>query len=91
VPFVLIQAIVVTCIIAFPSLVSVEQQVNSKEKIELRIDAPPFGGGQGYAPPDFSRGDKQSADPAPSGFSSGSESKEGEGPQLNFSSPDEKK
>jgi TRAP-type mannitol/chloroaromatic compound transport system permease large subunit len=40
IPFVLIQVVMVTLIIAFPQLVSVEKRADMKEKLELRIDAP---------------------------------------------------
>ncbi len=40
VPFVLIQVIMVSLIIAFPQLVSVETRADMKEKLELRIDIP---------------------------------------------------
>jgi TRAP-type mannitol/chloroaromatic compound transport system permease large subunit len=40
VPFVLIQVIMVTLIIAFPQLVSVEKRADMKEKLELRIEIP---------------------------------------------------
>ena len=41
VPFVLIQVVMVSLIIAFPQLVSVEKRADMKEKLELRIDIPP--------------------------------------------------
>jgi TRAP-type mannitol/chloroaromatic compound transport system permease large subunit len=40
IPFVLIQIVMVTLIIAFPRLVSVEKRADMKEKLELRIDIP---------------------------------------------------
>jgi TRAP-type mannitol/chloroaromatic compound transport system permease large subunit len=40
IPFVLIQVIMVTLIIAFPRLVSVEKKVDMNEQIELKIEAP---------------------------------------------------
>ncbi|RJG21795.1 TRAP transporter large permease [Massilia cavernae] len=40
IPFVCIQVIMVGLIIAFPNLVSVEQKVDMKEELELKIDAP---------------------------------------------------
>ncbi len=45
VPFVVIQVIMVTLIIAFPQLISVDKKTDMKEKIELQID---MGGGQEY-------------------------------------------
>ncbi|MGV3654587.1 MAG: TRAP transporter large permease, partial [Noviherbaspirillum sp.] len=84
VPFVLIQVIMVSLIIGFPSLVSVEQQVNTNEKIELRIESPSFQQGPGYGVPDFS-----GSAPAAPDFSSGSENRETEVPQLEFSAPAE--
>jgi len=49
VPFVLIQVIMVTLIIVFPQLVSVEKRADMKEKLELRIDIP----APAEAPPDL--------------------------------------
>ena len=43
IPFVLIQVVMVTLIIAFPQLVSVEKRADMKEKLELHIDMPPPG------------------------------------------------
>ena len=43
VPFVCIQVIMVTLIIVFPQLVSVDQKVDMTEQLELRIDAPATG------------------------------------------------
>jgi TRAP-type mannitol/chloroaromatic compound transport system permease large subunit len=40
IPFVCIQVVMVALIIAFPSLVSVEQKTNMNEQLELKIDAP---------------------------------------------------
>ncbi|NHZ88714.1 TRAP transporter large permease subunit [Massilia sp. CCM 8733] len=40
IPFVVIQVIMVSLIIAFPHLVSVEKKVDMDEQIELKIDAP---------------------------------------------------
>ena len=40
IPFVCIQVIMVTLIIVFPQLVSVEQKIDMTEQLELRIDAP---------------------------------------------------
>ncbi|MGZ8338640.1 MAG: TRAP transporter large permease [Telluria sp.] len=40
IPFVCIQVVMVTLIIAFPNLVSVEQKVDMKEQLELKIEAP---------------------------------------------------
>jgi TRAP-type mannitol/chloroaromatic compound transport system permease large subunit len=40
IPFVLIQVIMVTLIIGFPRLVSVEKKVDMNEQIELKIEAP---------------------------------------------------
>jgi TRAP-type mannitol/chloroaromatic compound transport system permease large subunit len=47
IPFVVIQVIMVTLIIAFPQLVSVTEKVDMKEQLELKIDAP----GIDYGPP----------------------------------------
>ncbi len=43
VPFVCIQVIMVTLIIVFPQLVSVDQKIDMTEQLELRIDAPATG------------------------------------------------
>ncbi|MDQ1812643.1 TRAP transporter large permease subunit [Massilia sp. CCM 9210] len=40
IPFVVIQVIMVTLIIAFPHLVSVEKKVDMEEQLELKLDAP---------------------------------------------------
>jgi len=40
IPFVVIQVIMVSLIIFFPQLVSVEQKIDMTEQLELRIDAP---------------------------------------------------
>jgi TRAP-type mannitol/chloroaromatic compound transport system permease large subunit len=40
IPFVCIQIIMVALIIAFPSLVSVDQKTNMNEQLELKIEAP---------------------------------------------------
>ncbi|MGZ8295421.1 MAG: TRAP transporter large permease subunit, partial [Telluria sp.] len=47
IPFVVIQVIMVSLIIAFPQLVSVTEKVDMKELLELKIDAP----GIDYGPP----------------------------------------
>ncbi|MGZ8303413.1 MAG: TRAP transporter large permease [Telluria sp.] len=47
IPFVVIQMIMVSLIIAFPQLVSVTEKVDMKEQLELKIDAP----GIDYGPP----------------------------------------
>jgi TRAP-type mannitol/chloroaromatic compound transport system permease large subunit len=40
IPFVVIQIIMVTLIIAFPRLVSIEKKIDMKEQLELKIDVP---------------------------------------------------
>jgi TRAP-type mannitol/chloroaromatic compound transport system permease large subunit len=40
IPFVLIQVVMVTLIIAFPRLVSIEKKIDMKEQLELKIDVP---------------------------------------------------
>ncbi|MGZ9045258.1 MAG: TRAP transporter large permease [Telluria sp.] len=40
IPFVVIQVIMVSLIIAFPQIVSVEEKIDMKEELELRIEAP---------------------------------------------------
>ncbi|MFC7299784.1 TRAP transporter large permease [Herminiimonas aquatilis] len=64
VPFVVIQVIMVTLIIAFPNLISVDKKTDMKEKIKLEID---MGGGQEYGARsgmelNFSGGDEQPAE-----------------------------
>lgn len=81
VPFVLIQVIMVTLIIAFPKLISVDSKTDMHEKIELQID---MGGGQEYgsragAPLNFSAGDEKPAEASE------------EAPALNFSTEPDKK
>ncbi|MDO8305545.1 TRAP transporter large permease subunit [Herminiimonas sp.] len=77
VPFVVIQVIMVTLIIAFPKLISVDKKTDMHEKIELNIDM-----GESYgndaAEPDASGGDQPAA---------GAD----ETPQLNFSTEPDKK
>lgn len=79
VPFVLIQVIMVSLIIAFPELVSVEQRADMKEQLELRIDTP-------------SESSQPDAEPNLD-FSTSGDQKPGDGgePQLNFSTEGEKK
>ncbi len=72
VPFVLIQVIMVTLIIAFPKLISVESKTDMHEKIELKIDM--GSGGVDYGNDDAT--ESSSDKPA---------SSEDEAPQLNFS------
>jgi TRAP-type mannitol/chloroaromatic compound transport system permease large subunit len=67
VPFVVIQVIMVSLIIAFPTLISVDKKTDMHEKIELQID---MGGGQEYGSNElnFSGGDepaKESTEEAP--------------------------
>ncbi len=81
VPFVLIQVIMVTLIIAFPNLISVDKKTDMKEKIELQID---MGGGQEYG----ARSGMEL------NFSSGSDTPQEtteEMPALNFSTEPDKK
>lgn len=70
VPFVLIQVIMVTLIIAFPKLISVDSKTDMHEKIELKIDM-----GQDEYDPDTST---ESTDAHPA-------TETDETPQLNFS------
>ncbi len=72
VPFVLIQVIMVTLIIVFPKLISVESKTDMHEKIELKIDM--GSGGVDYGNDDAT--ESSSDKPA---------SSEDEAPQLNFS------
>ncbi|HEX8885857.1 MAG TPA: TRAP transporter large permease subunit, partial [Noviherbaspirillum sp.] len=79
VPFVLIQVIMVSLIIAFPQLVSVEKHADMKEQLELRIDTPSENSQpEGQPNLDFSTSEEQK--PADGGE-----------PQLNFSTEGEKK
>ncbi|CAL61183.1 Putative TRAP dicarboxylate transporter, DctM subunit [Herminiimonas arsenicoxydans] len=80
VPFVVIQVIMVTLIIAFPQLISVDKKTDMHEKIELQID---MGGGQEY-------GARSGMDLDFSGGDSKPESANEEAPALNFSEPDKK-
>lgn len=72
VPFVLIQVIMVTLIIAFPKLISVDSKTDMHEKIELKIDM--GDGGVDYGNDDAT--ESSSDKPA---------SSDDEAPQLNFS------
>jgi TRAP-type mannitol/chloroaromatic compound transport system permease large subunit len=95
IPFVCIQVIMVTLIIAYPSIVSVEKPIDMEEKLELKIDLP-----QGEPEPA-----KADSDTEPQlDFSSDADKPEAKqpeakkpedaAPELNFSSdadPDKKK
>ncbi|MFS0753434.1 TRAP transporter large permease subunit [Noviherbaspirillum sp. 1P10PC] len=79
VPFVLIQVVMVSLIIAFPQLVSVEKHADMKEQLELRIETPSENSQPETQPNlDFSTSEEQK--PADGGE-----------PQLNFSTEGEKK
>ncbi|WP_353152671.1 TRAP transporter large permease subunit [Herminiimonas fonticola] len=80
VPFVVIQVIMVTLIIAFPKLISVDKKTDMHEKIELQID---MGEGQEY-------GSRGGMDLNFSGGDSKPEETTEEAPALNFSEPDKK-
>jgi len=97
VPFVLIQVIMVTLIILFPKLVSIDKKVDMKEQIQLNIQTPaPDSGAES---PQFNlpgQNEKnETQDPQlnlPKGQDNGSGSKEDSGtPALNFSYEPEKK
>lgn len=77
VPFVVIQVIMVTLIIAFPKLISVDTKTDMHEKIELNIDM----------------GESYGNDTAEPGASGGDQPAAGadETPQLNFSTEPDKK
>lgn len=81
VPFVCIQVIMVTLIIAFPNLISVDKKTDMHEKIELQID---MGGGQEY-------GSRGGMDLNFSGGDSKPEETTDEAPALNFSTEPDKK
>jgi tripartite ATP-independent transporter DctM subunit len=53
VPFILIQVVVVAGILAFPQLIDVGTPVNMKEKLELNIEVPGFGGDYNYEQPEL--------------------------------------
>ncbi|MFC7288058.1 TRAP transporter large permease subunit [Herminiimonas glaciei] len=72
VPFVLIQVIMVTLIIAFPKLISVDSKTDMHEKIELKIDMGEGGVDYGNDGATDSSSDKPAAS-------------DDEAPQLNFS------
>ena len=77
VPFVVIQVIMVTLIIAFPKLISVDKKTDMHEKIELNIDM-----GESYG--------NDAAEPGASGGDQPAASAD-ETPQLNFSTEPDKK
>ena len=79
VPFVLIQVIMVTLIIAFPKLISVDSKTDMHEKIELKID---MGGGVEYGSNPMSYGSDESSTDSSSDKPASSED---EAPQLNLS------
>ena len=81
VPFVVIQVIMVTLIIAFPKLISVDKKTDMHEKIELQID---MGGGQEY-------GARGGMELNFSGGDSKPEAATEEAPALNFSTESDKK
>ncbi len=81
VPFVCIQVIMVTLIIAFPNLISVDSKTDMQEKIELQID---MGAGQEY-------GARSGMELNFSGSDSKPEESTDEAPQLNFSTEPENK
>ncbi|HYD58782.1 MAG TPA: TRAP transporter large permease subunit [Noviherbaspirillum sp.] len=76
VPFVLIQVIMVSLIIAFPNIVSIAEKTDMKEQIELKIDIPA---------PD------QGGDAPQLNFSTEGDNKDSGAPQLNFSTDTEEK
>jgi len=77
VPFVVIQVIMVTLIIAFPKLISVDKKTDMHEKIELNIDM-----GESYG--------NDAAEPGASGDEQPAAGAD-ETPQLNFSTEPDKK
>ena len=77
VPFVVIQVIMVTLIIAFPKLISVDKKTDIHEKIELNIDM-----GESYG--------NDAAEPGASGDEQPAAGAD-ETPQLNFSTEPDKK
>jgi len=85
VPFVAIQLVMVALIIAFPKIVYVQEQVDMHEQLELRLDRDP-GQEQGYAPPDFSRGEDETTDDASQTAPPAEDTPDA--PQLDFSTPE---
>jgi TRAP-type mannitol/chloroaromatic compound transport system permease large subunit len=83
VPFVLIQVAMVSLIIVFPQLVSVEKHADMKEKLELHIDTPEPSAPADTTPQlDFSTDDNKSSETAPPPE---------DAPQLKFSTEGDKK
>jgi TRAP-type mannitol/chloroaromatic compound transport system permease large subunit len=83
VPFVLIQVVMVALIIFVPSIVSISQKTDMKEKLHLQIDTPSMN--QGYGTPDYGGAPQLN-------FSGPGDQKSGDTePQLNFSTDGDKK
>jgi tripartite ATP-independent transporter DctM subunit len=83
VPFVLIQVVMVSLIIVFPQLVSVEKHADMKEKLELHIDTPAPGEPADTTPQlDFSTDDSKPTEATPPSE---------DAPQLKFSTESDKK
>ena len=59
IPFIVIQVVVVSAIIAFPHLIEVGTPVDMKEQLELKIEVPGFGQDYGYEQPQFDFGNGQ--------------------------------
>jgi TRAP-type mannitol/chloroaromatic compound transport system permease large subunit len=76
IPFVLIQVIMVSLILAFPQIISIAKKTDMKEKLELKLDMPKS---------------KYDADAPELNFSTDSDGASSGEPQLNFSTEPDKK
>jgi TRAP-type mannitol/chloroaromatic compound transport system permease large subunit len=76
IPFVLIQVIMVSLILAFPQIISIAKKTDMKEKLELKLDMPKS---------------KYDADAPELNFSTDSNGESSGEPQLNFSTEPDKK
>jgi TRAP-type mannitol/chloroaromatic compound transport system permease large subunit len=76
IPFVLIQVIMVSLILAFPQIISIAKKTDMKEKLELKLDMPKS---------------KYDADAPDLNFSTDSNGESSGEPQLNFSTEPDKK
>lgn len=76
IPFVLIQVIMVSLILAFPQIISIAKKTDMKEKLELKLDMPKS---------------KYDAEAPELNFSTDSNGASSDEPQLNFSTEPDKK
>ncbi len=91
IPFVVIQVIMVTLIIAFPSLVSVEKAVDMTEQIELKIDMPQEEDVKSDDAPPELQFSTDSDKPAPGAEAAPAKEAEDTTPELKFSTDSEAK